>query len=68
MIDFDIEGNIESVFGLADALAEATSDWRGNLRAGRDLARLPASGGPRYARRGPTACAKGGRPSLPCYA
>jgi len=51
--DFDIEGDIESVFAVADALAGATSDGRRKLRVGRDLRRLPASGGPRPARRGP---------------
>lgn len=51
--DFDIEGDIESVFGLTDALAVATSGWRKKLRAARDLTRLPARDGRRQARRGP---------------
>ena len=38
---FDVEGDIEAVFPLADALATATSGWRTKLRAGRDLLRLP---------------------------
>jgi len=61
--DFDIEGDIESVFGVADALAGATSGWRRKLRAGSDLVRLPASGGPRPARRG-TARLSGRRHSV----
>jgi cyclopropane-fatty-acyl-phospholipid synthase len=40
--DFDIEGEIESVFGLADALAARTSGWRPKLLAARRLLRLPA--------------------------
>jgi len=51
--DFDIEGDIESVFGLADSLAANMLDWRKKLNIGRDLARLPASDGRRQARRGP---------------
>jgi cyclopropane-fatty-acyl-phospholipid synthase len=51
--DFDIEGDVESVFGLADALAETTLDWRKKLHVGSDLARLPASERQRQARRGP---------------
>jgi len=51
--DFDVEGDIESVFGLADALAEVTSGWRKKLRAGRDLLRLPLGQDHRQGRRGP---------------
>jgi cyclopropane-fatty-acyl-phospholipid synthase len=51
--DFDIEGDIESVFDLADALAETTSGWREKLLAARDLMRLPSSDGRRHSRRGP---------------
>jgi cyclopropane-fatty-acyl-phospholipid synthase len=51
--DLDIEGDIESVFGLADALAEATSGWRKKLRAARDLMRLPPSEVHDHGRRGP---------------
>jgi cyclopropane-fatty-acyl-phospholipid synthase len=39
--DFDIEGDIESVFGLADAIAERTGGWRNKLRAFAELRRLP---------------------------
>ncbi|MGC8780945.1 MAG: hypothetical protein ACP5UQ_08790, partial [Anaerolineae bacterium] len=35
--DFDIVGNIEAVFDLADALAAATSGWRKKLVTARDL-------------------------------
>lgn len=31
--DFDIAGNIEAVFGLAEAVAAATSGWRKRLLA-----------------------------------
>jgi cyclopropane-fatty-acyl-phospholipid synthase len=51
--DLDIEGDIESVFELADALAEATSGWRKKLRAARDLMRLPPGEDHRHGRRGP---------------
>jgi cyclopropane-fatty-acyl-phospholipid synthase len=40
--DFDIEGDIEAVFGMADALAESTSGWRNKLAVAADLLRLPA--------------------------
>jgi len=39
--DVDVEGNLESVFVLADTLAEATAGWRKKLAAARDLMRLP---------------------------
>jgi cyclopropane-fatty-acyl-phospholipid synthase len=39
--DVDIEGDAESVFALADLLAERTLGWRKKLRAARDLLRLP---------------------------
>ena len=51
--DFDIEGDIESVMGMADALAEITSGWRKKSRVARALTRLPARDGQRQARRGP---------------
>ncbi len=51
--DFDIIGDIEAVFGLADALAAATAGWRRKLVTARDLLRLPAGPGRRYGRRGP---------------
>ena len=51
--DFDIEGDIESIFGLADALAAATSGWRTKLQAARELLRLPAHSNRRQGRRGP---------------
>jgi cyclopropane-fatty-acyl-phospholipid synthase len=41
--DFDVEGGIEAVFDLADALAAATAGWSKKLRAARDLLRLPAA-------------------------
>jgi cyclopropane-fatty-acyl-phospholipid synthase len=51
--DFDIEGDIESVFDLADALSEATSGWRNKLRAARDLVRLPPGNDHQHGKRGP---------------
>jgi len=51
--DFDIVGDIEAVFGLADALAARTSGWRKKLAAARDLLRLPAGSNPEYGQRGP---------------
>ncbi len=51
--DFDIEGDIESVFQLADHLAEITKGWRKKLRVARDLLRLPSTGNRRLTRRGP---------------
>ncbi len=51
--DFDIEGNIESVFGLADALTASGLDWRKKLHAGSELTRLPASDRTRQVSRGP---------------
>lgn len=51
--DFDIEGDIEAIFGLADALSEATSGWRKKLAVGRDLLRLPPDDEHKHGRRGP---------------
>ena len=50
---FDVEGDIEAIFGLADALAEATSGWRRKLGIARDLLRLPAEDFGGHGRRGP---------------
>jgi cyclopropane-fatty-acyl-phospholipid synthase len=51
--DFDIEGDIESVFGLVDVLAAPAMGWREKWRLRNDLQRLPASERQRQARRGP---------------
>mgnify|MGYP000728297181 CR=1 FL=1 len=51
--DFDILGDIEAVFSLADALAAATSGWRKKLLAARDLLRLPPGPDRQHGRRGP---------------
>ena len=51
--DFDIEGDIESVFRLADVLAATTLNWRKKLHIGRDLVRLPADKRRRQTQRGP---------------
>jgi cyclopropane-fatty-acyl-phospholipid synthase len=51
--DFDIEGDIEAVFELADAVSEATSGWRKRLRAARDLRCLPPGHDHQHGKRGP---------------
>jgi cyclopropane-fatty-acyl-phospholipid synthase len=58
--DFDIEGDVESVFGLADSLAKRTSGakrasrWTRKLAAFGELGRLPKDGRrPRASGRGP---------------
>jgi cyclopropane-fatty-acyl-phospholipid synthase len=51
--DFDIEGDIEAVFRVADALAQNLEDWTKKVRAARDLLRLPSGDGHRPGRRGP---------------
>jgi len=51
--DFDIEGNVESVFVLADVLSKATLDWHRKLQVGSDLTRLPAGERRQKAPRGP---------------
>jgi cyclopropane-fatty-acyl-phospholipid synthase len=40
--DFDIQGDIISVFRLADRLADTTLGWRKKIIAGRKLLKLPA--------------------------
>lgn len=40
--DFDIQGDIISVFGLADRLVDSTLGWRKKIIAGRRLLKLPA--------------------------
>jgi cyclopropane-fatty-acyl-phospholipid synthase len=39
--DFDVEGEMGSVFALADGLAERTQGWRRKLSIGQDLLKLP---------------------------
>jgi cyclopropane-fatty-acyl-phospholipid synthase len=51
--DFDIEGEIEAVFTLADALVPAISHWPAKVRLARELLRLPAGDGRHISRRGP---------------
>ncbi|NOZ26725.1 MAG: class I SAM-dependent methyltransferase [Chloroflexi bacterium] len=51
--DFDIEGDIEALFGVADALTQNLDDWTKKVRAARDLLRLPSGDGRRVGRRGP---------------
>jgi cyclopropane-fatty-acyl-phospholipid synthase len=51
--DIDIQGDIESVFGLADHLMELAADRKAWLRLARNLLRLPAPGAKRYGQRGP---------------
>ena len=40
--DFDIEGDAESVFALADSFTSTAVNWKKKLRLGSDLTRLPA--------------------------
>jgi cyclopropane-fatty-acyl-phospholipid synthase len=51
--DFDIEGDIESVFELSDHLAAATQGGSKKLGAAKDLLRLPAKENAQEPRRGP---------------
>jgi len=51
--DFDIVGDIEAVFDLADALAAATAGWRKKLVTARELLRLPSGPDHPTGRRGP---------------
>ena len=51
--DFDIEGNAESVFAIADSFTQAALDWRKKLRTGSELARLPSGKRTLQTRRGP---------------
>jgi cyclopropane-fatty-acyl-phospholipid synthase len=51
--DFDIVGDIEAVFDLADALAAASAGWRKKLAVARDLLPLPAGADHPHGRRGP---------------
>jgi len=51
--DFDLEGDIESVFDLEEALAKRTAGWTRKLAAFRGLGRLPKRERPRPAGRGP---------------
>jgi cyclopropane-fatty-acyl-phospholipid synthase len=51
--DFDIEGDFESVFQLADHLAAITLGGRKKLRIARELLRLPATDRHHLTRRGP---------------
>ena len=50
--DFDIEGNAESVFGLADVLTSGLSDRRKRLHVASELARLPGGKRRQLSRRG----------------
>ena len=50
--DFDIEGDIEAVFGLAETLAEMPTGLIWKLRTARDLLRLPAGQKGQHGRRG----------------
>ncbi len=51
--DFDIEGDIETLFQVADTLAQTLGDWTKKVRAARDLLRLPSRDGRRLDGRGP---------------
>ncbi len=51
--DFDIEGDAEAVFSLADAFTNSNLNWQKKLRAGTELTRLPAARRTVKSRRGP---------------
>ena len=51
--DFDIEGDAEAVFTLADAFTNSNLGWQKKLRAGTALTRLPAGKRTVSPRRGP---------------
>jgi cyclopropane-fatty-acyl-phospholipid synthase len=40
--EFDIEGNVETIFGWAEGLVDRVSSWRWRLRIGWELFRLPS--------------------------
>ena len=61
--DFDIEGQIEAVFDLAQAISSATLGWRKKLHAGRELLALPVVPRGTRSQRGP-ARLSGARHSL----
>jgi cyclopropane-fatty-acyl-phospholipid synthase len=42
--DFDIEGDVESVFHMAEALASAAQDFKARFKLGLNLLRLPRAG------------------------
>jgi cyclopropane-fatty-acyl-phospholipid synthase len=42
--DFDIEGDIEAIFGLAESLASVARDYRQRIKLGLNLLRLPRVG------------------------
>jgi len=48
--DFDVEGEMESVFALADGLAARTQGWRRKLSIGQELLNLPRREAPRTGR------------------
>lgn len=50
--DFNVEGEMEQVFSLADPVVEATAGWRKKLRVAKDLLRLPTSPHPQGGDRG----------------
>jgi cyclopropane-fatty-acyl-phospholipid synthase len=51
--DFDVEGDIESVYGLADGLIKATTSMSAKLRLGQMLLRLPSGDERQPDQRGP---------------
>jgi cyclopropane-fatty-acyl-phospholipid synthase len=51
--DFDVEGDLERVYGLGDELIEATQNLSAKLSIGILLLRLPSGDGHQYGERGP---------------
>jgi cyclopropane-fatty-acyl-phospholipid synthase len=52
--DFDVEGDIEQVYGLGGGIIEAAQDLSTKLRIASLLLRLPSGDGHQYGERGPT--------------
>jgi cyclopropane-fatty-acyl-phospholipid synthase len=61
--DFDAEGNLEAIFGLADNMAKDINGVLTKIRAARSLLQLPTGPGRRASQRGP-ANLKGTRHSI----
>ena len=51
--DFDVEGDLEAVFGLAEELSQDALGIQAKIRAAKDLLRLPSGSGRKPSRRGP---------------
>jgi cyclopropane-fatty-acyl-phospholipid synthase len=61
--DFDIEGNVEKIFGWAESIVDKVSSWRWRFRIGRELLRLPSGRNQQDGQRG-RASLRGSRHSI----